>query len=387
MRIGLLTDVYRPGFSGVANHVLLLKEVFEQRGHTVYVFAFERGSAVSNDPQVIYSPGIVLAANYPFGLSLSARATNLLRSMEILHIHQPFASGRAALQAARGCRVPMLFTSHTRYDLYTKSYLPFLPYGLTTAGIRQYMRWFGRKLAQIIAPSPSMAKLLKSWGVQAPIQVIPNGINLRSFYPAPEQRSALRQELALPEDAFLYVFVGRIADEKNIAFLLRSFRVLHGEQAGARLVLVGGGPKLAQTQAELQAAGLAGQVTMTGPVPYERVSQYLRAADVFVTASKTEVHPLTVIEAGASGLPVIGLNAPGVAEIVQDGETGLIAAEDPQSFAAQMLVLVQDANLRQQMAGQARRVALTYSYEQTAERVLDCYQAILAIQEDQRFRL
>jgi 1,2-diacylglycerol 3-alpha-glucosyltransferase len=377
MRIGLLTDVYRPGFSGVANHVLLLKEAFEKLGHDVKVFAFERRPYACGDPQIIYSPGIILAANYPFGLRLSPNAATLLRTMDVVHIHQPFASGTAALNALKGCSIPLLFTSHTRYDLYTKSYLPFLPYSLTSAVIRRYMRSFGRRMTHIIAPSPSMAALLKAWGVQAPIEVIPNGIQLHNFRPNPERRSALRQALALPEDAFLYIFVGRIADEKNIGFLLRSFQLISEKQTRAGLVLVGGGPKFAQMQADIQSSSLAGRVWMTGPVAYAQVGEYLRAADVFVTASKTEVHPLTVIEAGASGLPVIGLKAPGVAEIVLDGKTGFIAPENEEDFGSLMLALAHDAALCKILSINSRKEALTYSYERTGERVLERYEAVL----------
>jgi 1,2-diacylglycerol 3-alpha-glucosyltransferase len=116
---------------------------------------------------------------------------------------------------------------------------------------------------------------------------------------------------------------------------------------------------------------------MTGPVAYAQVGEYLRAADVFVTASKTEVHPLTVIEAGASGLPVIGLKAPGVAEIVLDGETGFIAPENEEDFGSLMLALAHDPALCQTLSVNSRREALAYSYERTGERVLERYEAVL----------
>lgn len=378
MRIGLLTDVYRPGFSGVANHVMLLKEGLKQHGQQAFVFAFERGQVAPGDPDVIYSPGVVLAADYPFGLRLSARASALLRTMDILHIHQPFASGSAALHAARQCRLPMLFTAHTRYDLYTKAYLPFLPYRFSTFAIRAYMRVFSRRMALIIAPSTSMADLLRTWRVQAPVQIIPNGINLQAFFPDAGSRAALRRQLGLPEAACIYIFVGRIADEKNIDFLLSSFEMVCQHQPQTALVLVGTGPKFRQVQAAVQSAGFNKKVIMTGRVPYEMVPDYMRAADVFVTASKTEVHPLTIIEAGASSLPVVGLRAPGVTETVLDGETGFLCADNPPAFAEHMRTLALKPDVRLTMGNHARRVSLTYSAESTTEQVLEQYQAVFA---------
>jgi 1,2-diacylglycerol 3-alpha-glucosyltransferase len=225
MRIGLLTDVYRPGFSGVANHVLLLKEAFEKLGHEVKVFAFERRPYACGDPQIIYSPGIILAANYPFGLRLSPNAAALLRTMDVVHIHQPFASGTAALSALRRCAIPLLFTSHTRYDLYTKSYLPFLPYSLTSAVIRRYMRSFGRRMTHIIAPSPSMAALLKGWGVQAPIEVIPNGIQLHHFGQIPSTAARCARHLHCPKMLFCIFLLAGLLMKKTSGSYFEAFNI------------------------------------------------------------------------------------------------------------------------------------------------------------------
>jgi 1,2-diacylglycerol 3-alpha-glucosyltransferase len=222
-----------------------------------------------------------------------------------------------------------------------------------------------------------MADLLHSWRVQAPIQVIPNGIDLRAFSPCTNGRTALRQQLGLPETAFLYLFVGRIADEKNIDFLLNSFKTVYQQQPLSALVLVGSGPKFQQVRAAVHSAGLSGKVIMTGRVDYESVPNYMRAADVFVTASKSEVHPLTVIEAGASGLPVIGLRAPGVAEAVLDGETGLLCPENEAQFANQMLALAHNHDLCATMGERARCVSLALSAERTTQRLLELYQAVL----------
>jgi 1,2-diacylglycerol 3-alpha-glucosyltransferase len=383
MRIGLLTDVFRPGFSGVANHVLLLKQSFEKMGQEVSVFAFERRRTISPDPHVFYSPGITVMANYPFGFFPSARAAQRMREMDILHVHQPFTSGFMALQEHRRRGVPLVFTSHTRYDLYSESYLPWMPVSLSTAAIRWYLRVPSRPVALMIAPSTEMRDLLRSWKVNTRIEVIPNGIELDAFQNRPADRNRLRQDLGLPEEGFLFLYVGRIASEKNIEFLLACFKNASVQAAGAqaaqaRMVLVGGGPRLNEIQYRVRVdSRLAGKVILTGPVEYNRIPDYMHAADAFVTASKTEVHPLTVIEAAAAGLPVIGLRAPGVSSIIQDESTGFLCPEDVETFAGRMLTLVRDPEIRQILGQNAARAAEAYSSDHTAARLFEEYQKIL----------
>jgi glycosyltransferase involved in cell wall biosynthesis len=378
MRIGLLTDVFRPGFSGVANHVLLLKQSFEKLGQKVSVFAFESRKKIPSDPNVFYSPGITLAANYPFGFFPSARALERLREMDILHAHQPFTSGFVALQEHRRRGVPVVFTSHTRYDLYSKSYLPWMPASLSTAAIRWFLRVPSRPVALMIAPSPEMRDLLRSWKVDTRIEVIPNGIELDAFHKPLADRNKLRHGLGLPVEEFLYLYVGRIAAEKNIEFLLACFKSASAQAAQARLVLVGGGPRLHEVQNRVQAdSQLSEKVILTGPVEYSRIPDYMSAADTFVTASKTEVHPLTVIEAAASGLPAVALRAPGVSSIIQDEVTGFLCPEDVEIFSGRMLILLRDAAIRQALSQNALRASEAYSSDRTAAHLLQEYQKIL----------
>lgn len=384
MRIGLLTDVYRSGFSGVANHVYLLKSALQKLGQDVFVFAFEQGAHPTADPNVIYSKGIILAADYPFAFRESPRAAALLQQMDILHVHQPFASGMVAMRQQKVLRqrkirpAPILFTCHTRYDLYSTAYLPFLSRSVSAAILRRYMRFFSGSLDLMIAPSVAVQNLLRSWKIQTKIEVIPNGIDLDCFAPPPgEERAALRRKLGLPERACQYLYAGRMAGEKNITFLLHSFAVCRQSDPSAVLVLVGGGPKIGEVRAQIQSLHLSSNVLLTGRVDYAAIPEYLRAADVFVTASKTEVHPLTLIEAAASGLPVIGLDVPGINNFVIGDQTGLLSVEDATQFAANMRFLGQNPAARQMMGQNGSAAARAYSSVENAQKILHQYEILL----------
>jgi glycosyltransferase involved in cell wall biosynthesis len=123
--------------------------------------------------------------------------------------------------------------------------------------------------------------------------------------------------------------------------------------------------------------GLAERVHFTGMVPYNDLPAYMAAADAFVTASVSEVHPLSVIEALASGLPVVGIQSPGVGDTIQDGITGYLAPEeDMAAFTAKLSRIVTDSENREKMSRQAKQAASLYAIENTTEIILEHYQEL-----------
>jgi glycosyltransferase involved in cell wall biosynthesis len=124
--------------------------------------------------------------------------------------------------------------------------------------------------------------------------------------------------------------------------------------------------------------GIEGRVRFTGLVPYDQVPRYLAVGDAFVTASITEVHPLSVIEAMAAGLPVLGIDSPGIGDTIQDGVTGyLIPEEDLAAYTAQMVRLVVDQKQRKQMSEEARKSVTSYAIENTTKMMLERYQRVI----------
>jgi len=110
-------------------------------------------------------------------------------------------------------------------------------------------------------------------------------------------------------------------------------------------------------------------------VPYQKVCQYLKMADVFVTASVTEVHPLSVIEAMAAGLPVLGIHSPGISDSVQDGVSGfLVGEEDMAAFTAKMARLISNSEERLKMGENAQRESERFSIDQTGTKMVEIYQ-------------
>src|SRR5262245_37462107 len=136
MRIALLSDVYKPVVNGVAHHVDLLKQYLEGWGEQVWLFV--PGYPEEADaPNIVRIPGITLAdTGYRLSVTLDQRSRELLQKMDILHAHHPFLSGSFGLFAASRYHLPLVFTNHTRYDLYVKQYLPLLPAALSASALQ-----------------------------------------------------------------------------------------------------------------------------------------------------------------------------------------------------------------------------------------------------------
>jgi glycosyltransferase involved in cell wall biosynthesis len=340
------------------------------------VFTFGDPDYADEEPNVIRSPGIPLAETGAYlSLSYPRRNRRLLQSMDLIHAHHPFVSARLAIRYGRPFNIPVLFTNHTRYDLYAQAYLPMLPEQVGTVFLQAYMPWLCREVDLVIAPSAGLERVLVGLGVQSPIVVLPNGVDLEPF--RRPRRPRTPESLGLSPGDVTLIYVGRLGPEKNLAFLVRAFAGVAAAYPGTRLVLVGDGPERDNLEDQVSRSGLRGTVGFAGFVEYDDLPDYMAMADAFVTASVTEVHPLSVIEAMASGLPVLGIASPGIEDTIHDGQTGYLAPEDLPAFTAKMARLVAEADGRKAMAVQARTAAEEYAIERTSGRLLQHYEKLV----------
>jgi glycosyltransferase involved in cell wall biosynthesis len=365
MRIGMMADIYQPHISGITNYISLNKVFLEKRGHEVYVFTSSDMDYTDTEPNIIRSPGLpLLDTGYYFSLSYTPQAKKLLNTMQVVHVHHPFLSGSLALRYCRPRGIPIIFTNHTRYDLYSQAYLPPMADIIGAAAVQAYLPSFCRACDMVISPSVGMRDVLVGFGVDTPIEIAPNGVDLRPFQNL--SNSIDRQELGFSAEDVVLIYVGRLGPEKNLQFLLRSFAGVVQAYDHARLLLIGDGPERETLQELVTHTNICDCVKFTGMVPYEKIPAYLQIADAFVTASVSEVHPLTVVEAMAAGLPVLGISSPGIGDTIRDGESGyLVAREDMASFTAKMVRLVREDDYRRQMGETARRAAAEYDIERT----------------------
>jgi len=373
MRIGMMTDTYKPYVSGITNYIELNKRALENAGHEVYVFTFGNLEYQDDEPRVIRSRGLALAdTGFYLSLRYKTKHKKLLQTMDVVHVHHPFLSGRLALNYCRRMQIPIVFTNHTRYDLYAQARLRLMSEEVSHSLLQAYMPDFCDAVDLVISPSRGMEKILRQYGVESHIEVVPNGVELDRFHKA---KLLSRADFGFSEDDILLIFSGRIAPEKNLEFLLRSFAGISQVIPNVYLLIIGGGQKdyVEDIKSLAQELGLSHRVRFTGIIPYDDLPSYLAMCDAFVTASVTEVHPLSVIEGMATGLPVLGIDSPGVGDSIKDMQTGLLATNDIASFTAKLTYLCMDKALRTKMWLAAREASTQYDIERTTKIMLGHY--------------
>jgi glycosyltransferase involved in cell wall biosynthesis len=331
-----------------------------------------------DEPRVVRNPGLPIADT---GFSLSLRyktaARKLLQTMDVVHVHHPFLSGRLAIAYCRRKQIPVIFTNHTRYDLYAQSRLPFMPAEVSMSLLQAYMPDFCDDVDLVISPSRGMERILRQYGVTSHIEVIPNGADLTPFLSA---KPLARSDFDYEEDDVLLIYMGRIAPEKNLEFLLRAFAGVSRAISNTKMLIVGGGQKEHEEAIKSVAneLNLGDRVRFTGSIPYDKIPSYLAMCDIFTTASVTEVHPFSVIEGMAAGLPVIGIDSPGISDSIADGETGILSTEDIASYTARLTLLSSNRDLQKKMGAAAQKSSDQFSIEHTTKIMLGHYTRLAA---------
>lgn len=373
MRIGMMVDTYKPYVSGVTNHVDLHKRALERAGQDVYVFTFGDEEYPDDDPRILRSPGVPLA-DTGFYLSLRYKTSykKLLQTMDVVHVHHPFLSGRLALNYCRSARIPIVFTNHSRYDLLAQAYLPLMPDEVSHSLLQAYMPDFCEAVDLVISPSESMAKILRELEVKSHIEVIPNGVDLQKFHQA---KPFSRSRFGFTDQDILLVYAGRIAPEKNLSLLLQAFAGITHIIPNVYLLMVGGGKKHFEEEVQnlILQLGIANRVYSTGMIAYDDIPSYLAMCDIFVTTSVSETFGMSTVEAMGVGLPVMGIHSPGISDIVEDGKTGFLSSEDVAAFTAKLIYLCLHPDLRREMGLAACEASKQYDIERTTKILLGHY--------------
>jgi glycosyltransferase involved in cell wall biosynthesis len=263
------------------------------------------------------------------------------RDVEIVHTHNPLAMAYGAA-AGRVLRATVIHTQHG------------LPTG--SRGQRLVRRQLARLVDTFVAVSPAIAyEAARTHELgDGRVEVIENGIRLDRFRPDREQRAAVRVELGLPADAFVIGCVGRIDEQKNQTLLLRAAAPLLGDKV--RIVFVGDGP--AEAELALAIARLPNPAWARMVARRDDLDRVLAALDVFALSARTEGLPMVVLEAMATGLPVVATAVGGIPGVIVDGETGYLTAVDERQLRDRLGRLVSGPEAAREMGGRARADAL-----------------------------
>ncbi|MDA8165863.1 MAG: glycosyltransferase [Desulfobacteraceae bacterium] len=374
MHILMMTNTYLPHVGGVARSVATFSSAFRRAGHRVLVVAPTFPGMPPGERDVLRVPAIrnFNGSDFSVRIPVPGLGGRLDRFRpDIVHTHHPFLLGGAALRYATSRGLPLIFTHHTMYEQYTH-YLP-AECAATTPYLIALATEYANRCEGVVAPSESVAAVLRERGVKAPVTVIPTGIDRAQL--AAGDGGRLRRRAGIPADAFVVGHVGRLAPEKNIGFLAEAAAAFLLGNERARLLVVGSGPAAEEVRAALARCRVAGRLHFTGTLLGRGLANAYQAMDVFAFSSKSETQGMVLAEAMAAGVPVVALDAPGAREVVRDGENGrLLPAERVEPFRAALAwVAARPGRERAILQEAARGTAAHFDQELCARKALRFY--------------
>jgi len=381
VRVLFVSDVYFPRVNGVSTSVRTFRQDLAACDVQTVLVAPDYAPAVTEAEDHVVRVAATGVPGDPEDRRMRwgslARTLNHLapESFDLVHIHTPFVAHYAAVRAARRLNIPCIETYHTFFEEYLHHYVPILPRFIGRALARGFARSQCREVAALVAPSEPMRDALLAYGVTTPIHVIPTGLAPDRFRSGDGARFRAAQGLPLKRPVVLYI--GRVAHEKNIHFLVRVFAQLRARVPDALFVIAGEGPARASLRALVAELGLEEHVRFVGYL--ERDTELLdcyAAADVFVFASRTETQGLVLLEAMAQGAPVVSTAKLGTRSILKAGCGALIVREELNEFAAAAVRVLQDRQLAATLAQQGRRYARDWSSLVMARRLAELYRAL-----------
>jgi D-inositol-3-phosphate glycosyltransferase len=301
-------------------------------------------------------------------------------SYDLIHSHY-WLSGRLAALFADRWGVPLVSMFHTLAQLKNRV--------AESAAEREHaVRYEIERRAMaasdrvIAATEIDRKQIVRHYGELAPISIIPGGVDLELFRPAP--RRAARAALGIATEHNVLLFVGRIQRLKGLEILLRAAALL--DDPSVRVMIVGGQPETVHESREINRLqhlavrlGINERVTFAGAISHERLALFYAAADCTVMPSSYESFGLVAVESLACGTPVVATRVGGLTSIVRDGETGfLVPWRDPAMFAERLRTLLANASLRRQFGAASRASVLRYGWQKIADEHLALYDEVLA---------
>ena len=381
MRVLFVSDVYFPRVNGVSTSIRTFREDLAHLGvETVLVAPEYPGQAPSTEPGMIRIPGARVPGDpedrrMRWGLLYRALQRLPADDFDLVHIHTPFVAHYAGVRYARRRGIPCLATYHTFFEEYLHHYVPSLPRRIGRGLARAFTRSQCADVRALVAPSEPLRAVLHEYGVKTPVHVIPTGLPADRFRSGDGRR--FRALAGLPPDRPLVTYIGRVAHEKNIEFLVRSFAQVRKTVPGALLVIAGEGPARETLRRRVADLGLAADVHFAGYL--ERDTALLdcyAAAAVFVFASRTETQGLVLLEAMAQGTPVLSTAELGTRSILAPACGALVAEEREEPFAASVVRVLTDEGLRRTLSDQGRTYARGWSSAAMAGRLGELYQSL-----------
>ncbi|MEK6664204.1 MAG: glycosyltransferase [Pseudomonadota bacterium] len=381
MRILMISDVYFPRVNGVSTAIMTLRRELKRMGHEVTLIAPDYGAVTADEEDILRIPARPVWLDPEDRMMQRRHIAELLpylqgQTFDLVHIHTPFIAHYAGLELARALGVPCVETYHTFFEEYLFHYVPFLPKPFMRYLARAFSRSQCAALDGLIVPSRPMLEALRQYGIDSHARVIPTGIELTDFSGGDGRR--FREQYGIPSEQPLLLYVGRVAHEKNIGFLLETLTYLKHWHPEVLLVIAGEGPASAALKRRTTDLNLEAHARFVGYLDRSReLLDCYRAADLFVFSSRTETQGLVLLEAMALGVPVVGLAIMGTAEVLQHDRGAHIAQDDVHGFARTVSALLNNDEARAALSLSAQEYVREWTAPEMTRRLAHFYEDVV----------
>ena len=385
MNIGLFTDSYPPYINGVSTSVYNLREALKKLGHTVYIVTVN-DSIIKHEyddkEKILRIPGIPIGI-YDYRLSeiYPVSTVKIIKKwkLDVIHSHTEFGVGIFARILAKKFKIPLVHTYHTLYEDYTH-YITHNHFNkLSKKIVKDLTKVYCVKTAkETIVPTDKIYKLFKEkYMITKNVSVIPSGIDIERFFEENVEQDKverIKEKYGITKDDFTIIFVGRLAQEKNIEFLLNAQqKLIERGINNIKLLIVGDGPDKENYINITRKLNIFDKVIFTGKIEQDKIQYYYQCADAFVTASNSETQGLTVIEAMAAGVVPICINDMAFIDMLPKKSL----FNNQKEYINRLITFSADEELRKEYKAEIRKKAEEYSSNTYAQRVLNVYSGVL----------
>ena len=384
----MISDVFFPRVNGVSTSIESFRRELLDLGHRVTLLCPDYPDDQPGSGTIeLAEQGVIRIASRRAPLDPEDRLMrwrDLMRQIpalatadiDLVHIHTPFIAHYAGRRIARKLNVPLVETYHTFFEEYADKYVPLLPSNWLRGLARAWSRAQCNGVDRLVVPSVPMKASLITYGVKTSMAVIPTGLPISEPIPLADA-AAFRQEHAIPAEAPLLLYVGRVAREKNIDVLVEMFPKVLEHHPDTIMLIAGEGPARESLEDKVAAMGLSDSVRFLGYLCREtELPAAYRTADLFVFASTSETQGIVLLEALAQGTPVVAVAEMGTRDVLDEQGGCRIVANDPAAFGAAVNALLNDKSARDRLSADARPYAARWSTKTMTERLLAVYREL-----------
>lgn len=379
MKIAIFTNNYLPNPFGVSSSIESFRKEFERDGHEVYIFAPKTKGYQDENPNVFRYPSIDFRykISFPLAIPYSKKINKILEKLEIdiIHSQHPNLLGSVAKKWAEKKQVPLIFTWHTLYDKYTHFVPIFVPKKFIGRGIISNAVSYANKADVVIAPTPSVARIIKDWGVcEEKILSLATGVE-RIFENADKEK--IRKKYKIKKETIVLGVVSRFTQEKNIKFLFKVMITVLKKRSAVVFLVKGSGDLLEEMKNYVDNEKLTERVIFTDQE--DRKEDVFAAIDIFVYASKSETQGMVIAEAMYSGAAIVAVEATGISDFVINGTNGFLVQQNEEEFSVAVRKIIDNQEVRKNFSNDAKkRIRDNYTAQFCAKKLLEIYAKAIA---------